>query len=61
MLIGNINQVIAAAPVYQQNLRVMAARLAQHFGAEYSARSQELLKKIDLGSMAAALLAPSPA
>jgi AI-2 transport protein TqsA len=55
MVIGNINQVIAAVPVYQQNLRVMAARLAQHFGAVYSARSQELLKKIDLGSVAGSL------
>ena len=55
MVIGNINQVTAALPVYQQNLRQMAERLGQRFGVEYSERSQALLKKIDLGSMAGSL------
>src|SRR5215471_2745818 len=55
MVIGNINQVTAALPVYQQNLRLMAERFGQRFGAEYSERSQALLKKIDLGSMAGSL------
>src|SRR5215475_5905716 len=55
MVIGNINQVTAALPIYQQNLRLMAERLGQRFGVEYSERSQALLKKIDLGGMAGSL------
>jgi AI-2 transport protein TqsA len=55
LVIRNINQVTAAVPVYQQNLRLMAERFGQRFGAEYYARAQTLLAKIDLGGMASSL------
>jgi predicted PurR-regulated permease PerM len=55
LVVRNINQVTAAVPVYQQNLRLKAERLGQRFGATYPTYLQPLFTNVDLGSMARSL------
>lgn len=51
LMAGNINQVTAAVPVYQQNLRLMAEHFAKRLGAEHSAQFQSLFANISLSSI----------
>jgi AI-2 transport protein TqsA len=48
LVIGNIGQITATAPVYQQNLQQLAGQLDNLIGPEYMSRVQSLLGGVDI-------------
>jgi len=47
LVVGNINQVVAAVPRYEQNLRLLAEGAGQRIGLEYVSRVRALFDGLD--------------
>ncbi len=51
LVLGSINQVSAAAPVYEENLRTLTDRVGQWIGVEYASRLKALVEGFTLSAM----------
>jgi predicted PurR-regulated permease PerM len=51
MLVGQVDALVAAAPVYQANVAELTTRLAGHLGVEQLPTVESMLNRLDLGAM----------
>ncbi len=51
MLVGQVDALVAAAPVYHANVAELTTRLAGHLGVEQLPTVESMLNRLDLGAM----------